>query len=246
MRGHKHSNSTVSTDLNNMACLNTPVMSSTVTPSQAQVLSPRPPFTSPRANERSSGSRDIIDGRKRKLFSSPWLQRLTPNKFQKTMPKKTMPPTTPPVPHSPQWQQLPPRIITHTAATSTTFKSILHNPFALWQELDSVFSTLIPEWHSQERGSMIHHLVHFLELKIGMDEYSPSHSMLAPSPLIDQAWRALVLETQLYNRVTHAIQDFHYKPHRMIHYSIFRSGDETKFRRTQSLFQVYFRDQMPV
>ena len=241
MRGHKHSNSTVSTDLNNMPWLDSPVTSNTVTPSQ--VLSPRPRFIS-RANERSSDSRSP-SRRKRKMFS-PLLQRLTPSKFQKTAPPERTSPT-PPAPQSPApQQQSPPPTITSTAK-STRFESILDRPFTLWKEMDSVFSALIPEWRSQERGSMIHHLVHFLELKIGMDEYVPGQTMLAPSPLVDQAWRALVLETQLYNRVTHVIQDFHYKPYKMVHYSIFRKGgDDTKFRRTQSLFQVYFREQMPV
>jgi hypothetical protein len=253
MRCPKHSNSSVPTDLNCMPCPNTPVMSKTVTPSQqAQVLSPRPPFSSPRVNERLSGSRsplrNIVSERKRKMLS-PFLQRLTPNKFQKTIPPESTAPT--PAPHSPprqlparqQQQPTPPSIM--PTVTSTKFESILDRPFTLWKELDSVFSVLIPEWNSQERGHMSHHLVHFLELKIGMDEYIPDH-MLAPSPLVDQAWRALILETQLYTRVTQAIQDFHCKPHKMIHYSIFRKGDETKICRTQSLFQVYFRDKMPV
>ena len=96
---------------------------------------------------------------------------------------------------------------------------------------------------------MVHLLVHFLELKVGMNEYVPDNLLLAPSPLLDQAWRALILETQLYEKVLYAVEDFHGKPRKMIHYTVIRKGQDNwgeRFRRTQSLFHVYFREEMPL
>jgi hypothetical protein len=125
------------------------------------------------------------------------------------------------------------------------FESILDRSFTFWSEINSVLAVFIPECEEFQRGRIIHFLIHFLELKIAMDEFIPGH-LLAPTAAIDQAWRSLVLETQLYKNVVKAISDFHGKPPRMIHYSIFIDNIEEKIRRTQSLFQVYYREEMPV
>jgi hypothetical protein len=127
------------------------------------------------------------------------------------------------------------------------FQSVLDRPFVHWKELDSVLATLFPEWTHYQRARIIHHLIHFLELKIGLNESIPE-GLLSPSPVVDNAWRAIILETQLYQKVLKQIQDFHGKPRKMVHYSIFQQQTDTenKLRRTQSLFQVYFLETMPL
>jgi hypothetical protein len=98
---------------------------------------------------------------------------------------------------------------------------------------------------------MIQHLVHFLELKIGMDEYVPT-SLLMPTPIVEDAWKTLVLETFLYMNVLYALQDFHGRPRAFVHYTFrghrLASQRERidKIRRTQSLFWLYFKEPMPV
>ena len=131
------------------------------------------------------------------------------------------------------------------------FQSILDRPFRYWQELNSVFKEVHPGWTSYQRGRMVHHLVHFLELKVGINEYVPT-GLLLPSPVVEDAWKALVLETSLYLHVTYAIQDFHQKEREMIHYTFLSNRNlppkeaEDKLRRTQSLFHVYFKEPMPM
>lgn len=136
-----------------------------------------------------------------------------------------------------------------SSPTGERFKSVLDHPFLHWKDLDSVLNITFPEWTQQNRGQMIHHFIHFLELKIALDEYI-SDGLLAPSPPIDKTWRAVILETQLYQNVLKTIQEFHGKPKKMLHYSIFQSKEEKvrqdKLRRTQSLFTVYFVETMPM
>ncbi len=130
------------------------------------------------------------------------------------------------------------------------FCSILDRPFQYWQALNTIFKEVYPDWTSYQRGRMIHHLVHFLELKIGMDEYVPT-GLLLPTSVVELAWRALVMETSLYLEVIYALQDFHAKDREMIHYTFIMNQmlspkeTEDKIRRTQSLFVLYFKEAMP-
>jgi hypothetical protein len=146
----------------------------------------------------------------------------------------------------------------HTDGSSTSsvfsrssherFKSVLDRPFRFWKAVDSVLKSTQPDWSPYQRGRLIHHLIHFLELKIGFDQYIPA-GLLLPSPVVDDAWMALVLETKLYKQVTRHIQDFHGKPRKSIHYSMLamnKGNQQERLKRTQELFQLYFREQMPV
>lgn len=127
--------------------------------------------------------------------------------------------------------------------------SVLDRPFPYWKELDELFRCVFP-WTLYQRGRMMHHLIHFLELKLGLDEYVPT-GLILPTLVVDEAWRTLVMETTLYRKILNCLQDFHDKPRAMIHYSFVHcQGLSTKerldkVRRTQSLFQVYFKEIMP-
>lgn len=128
------------------------------------------------------------------------------------------------------------------------FKSVLDRPFRFWKGIDSVLESTQPDWSTSQRGRLIHHLIHFLELKIGFHEYIPA-GLLLPSPVVDRAWMALVLETKLYKKVTRHIQDFHGKPRKSIHYSMLamnKGNQQERLKHTQELFQLYFREMMPV
>lgn len=141
--------------------------------------------------------------------------------------------------------------LTSNASHSGRFQSILDRPFPHWQQLNSVLKEVHPSWSPYQRGRMSHHLIHFLELKVGINEYVPT-GLLLPSPVVEQAWKALVLETSLYFDVTYAIQDFHGKDRAMIHYTFLSNRKlstkeaDDKLRRTQSLFHVYFKEPMPL
>ena len=148
--------------------------------------------------------------------------------------------------------QLPPSHgSTFTPREITTKSSILNQPFEFWQELNVTFMDTYPKWTSHQRQRMIHHLVHFLELKVGMDEFVPTLFLL-PTPVVEEAWKALVTETLLYLNVLHALQDFHGRPREMIHYSnrenrqLSQKERIDRIRRTQSLFWLYFKEPMPV
>ena len=149
-----------------------------------------------------------------------------------------------------------------TLIESTNFDSVLDKPFDKWNDIEVVISNFEPEWTHRQRGCIILHLIRFLELKVLMDEYV-GNQLLSPSPLIQRAWRALILETQLYKRVTCTIQNFHGRTRRMIHHSSVLSQyggsgssivhhqqqkdfEDERFRRTQSLFQCCYGEQMPV
>ena len=136
-----------------------------------------------------------------------------------------------------------------TLLESTEFDSVLDRPFDKWNDIEIVISRSIPEWNHRQRGCIILHLIRFLELKVLMDEYVGSQ-LLSPSSLIEAAWRALILETILYKKVTCGIQDFHGRSRRMIHHSQLNQYDqqhsaEERFRRTQSLFQCCYGEAMP-
>eukprot|EP00934_Nitzschia_sp_Nitz4_P005981 Nitzschia sp. Nitz4//scaffold45_size130396//80336//81025//NITZ4_003459-RA/size130396-processed-gene-0.222-mRNA-1//-1//CDS//3329552428//5971//frame0 len=89
-------------------------------------------------------------------------------------------------------------------------------------------------------------MIQFLELKVVLEDYESK--LLSASPVIETAWRALILETQLYKRVCFAIQDFHKRPRRMIHHtSVVVVGKlDARLARTQSLFKAYFDTTMPI
>lgn len=137
------------------------------------------------------------------------------------------------------------------ASSRPRFESILDRPFEYWQQVNTILKEVYPSWSPYQRGRMIHHLVHFLELTIGTDEFIPT-GLLLPTPVVEQVWRALVTETSLYVQITHALQDFHQKPRAIIHYTFFENRKltpkqaEDKIRRTQSLFLVYFKEIMPL
>jgi len=132
-----------------------------------------------------------------------------------------------------------------------TTMSILDQPFQFWQELNVLLLDAYPTWTTYQRKKMIHHLIHFLELKVGMDEYVPT-LLLLPTPIVEETWKVLVMETFLYITVIHALQDFHGRPREIVHYSnrgyrLLSQKERTdKIRRTQSLFWLYFREPMPI
>ncbi|CAJ1945026.1 unnamed protein product [Cylindrotheca closterium] len=156
------------------------------------------------------------------------------------------------------------------------FESVLDRPFRYWKALDQVLEYSNPEWLNYQRGRMVHYLIHFLELKIGFQDYNvdpPSRSLstddqesnasvsngggqLMPSPVVDEAWKALILESQLYEKITRYLQEFHGQPvYQYIHYSRVRTVMNSSTKRqatipeelitTQSLFQDYFHELMP-
>jgi len=107
----------------------------------------------------------------------------------------------------------------------------------------------VPQWNPTQRSFIIKNLIRFLEMRVIMDECSPTTSLLEPTPLIGEAWRALIIETHLYPKVIRAIQSFHHRPKRMIHHSVRRSADpaayQKRLERTQALFSCYYDSQMP-
>jgi hypothetical protein len=130
------------------------------------------------------------------------------------------------------------------------FQSVLDRPFNKWNEMEDVLAAFVPEWNHTERGYLLQHLIHFLELKVVMEENIPGQ-LLAPTKLVDKAWQALVLESRLYKKVTGTIQSFHGRPRCHVHYSLLTGmkGDmyESQLHRTQSLFQCYYGgQQMPI
>jgi hypothetical protein len=137
-----------------------------------------------------------------------------------------------------------------TIFQSDRFISVLDQPFQYWSELNTIFRQVFA-WTPSQRGRMVHHLIHFLELKLGVDEYDAA-GLLLPTLVVEEAWRALVLETSLYRDVLNFLHDFHGKPRKIIDYSLVRCSGVPqkdridKVRRTQSLFLVYFQETMPV
>lgn len=137
-----------------------------------------------------------------------------------------------------------------TSTVIERFLSVLDRPFKRWNEVENVLAAFVPEWNHTERGCLLQHLIHFLELKVVMEEERISGQLLAPTKLVNKAWQALVLESRLYKKVTCTIQSFHGRRRCQIHYSLMTDMKgamyESMVRRTQSLFQCYYGRQMPV
>ncbi|KAL3905318.1 MAG: hypothetical protein SGARI_004520, partial [Bacillariaceae sp.] len=128
------------------------------------------------------------------------------------------------------------------------FQSVLTKPFSLWNELEALIAELLPEWSPSQRSCLIKNVIRFLELRVVLEEYR-TNKLLAPTELVAKAWRVLILETELYRNVTFAIQDFHGRPHRMIHHALSKKSERNsladRLDRTQSLFMSYYGSQMP-
>jgi len=128
------------------------------------------------------------------------------------------------------------------------FTSVLTEPFNLWNRIEDIIVEFLPTWSPSQRSSIIENVIRFLELKIIMEEYETNH-LLSPTLLVAHAWHVLILETELYLDVTYAIQDFHARPHRMIHHALLRRSDkkgyEERLERTQRLFKSYYNLEMP-
>lgn len=135
------------------------------------------------------------------------------------------------------------------ASNLERFQSVLDRPFNKWNEMEDVLAAFVPEWNHTERGCLLQHLIHFLELKVVMEEHIRGH-LLAPTKLVNKAWQALVLESRLYKKVTSTIQSFHGRPRCQIHYSLITDTKgaiyENMMDRTQSLFRIYYGRQMPI
>jgi hypothetical protein len=142
------------------------------------------------------------------------------------------------------------KIEQRSAISSGQFRSVLSQPFARWNDIETAIMLFEPDWTPKQRGSLIESLTQFLELRISMEEYIPSH-LLAPTRLVERAWRAVILDTRLYRKVCVAIQAFHNKPKKPVHYSILEYSEEhtseyfKKVRRTQSLMKTYYGTEMP-
>jgi hypothetical protein len=138
-----------------------------------------------------------------------------------------------------------------TAIPNTKFESVMDRPFSPWNDMEAVIAKFVPSWTHRHRGCILRHTIRFLELKVVMDELVSSH-LLEPSRLVEVAWRALLLETRLYKRVTCYIHDFHGRKRRTIHHSMVNLHNEPvhlardRFLRAQSLFQCCYGEQMPV
>jgi hypothetical protein len=73
--------------------------------------------------------------------------------------------------------------------THDQFESVLNHFFVYWTELDRVLEVgltpLDSSWkHDGSREQMIHHLIHFLELKVALNLYL-SECMLIPTLALD-------------------------------------------------------------
>ena len=115
-------------------------------------------------------------------------------------------------------------------------------------ELKDVYHSIAPglDWAPDQCQVMLSHFVHFLELKVILRDYHPGE-MLAPSAVMDQMWRGVILETQLYESLTYAIQDHYNKDHAMIHHSVRTKNNESasdRFDRTRKLFRDFFGENM--
>lgn len=110
-----------------------------------------------------------------------------------------------------------------------------------------LLSFRFPHWSSTKVHQVCTHTLLFLDLKVACQDFE-SKSILCPTDIIDQAWRVLVLETQLYARITAFIHEYHHHhepgdtQHRTIHYSIFEDHvnpepRQVRIERTQVLFE---------
>ncbi|VEU40593.1 unnamed protein product [Pseudo-nitzschia multistriata] len=128
------------------------------------------------------------------------------------------------------------------------FKSVLAQPFSLWNEIEEIVSEFLVDFSTSQRSHIIKNLIRFLELKVMMGEYKPS-GLLSPTEAVAHVWHVLILETELYRDVVYAIQDFHARPHRFIHHALFRKYHTNEYydqlERTQRLFKSYYGTEMP-
>ena len=130
------------------------------------------------------------------------------------------------------------------------FRSILSVPFGKWNDIESAIMMMEPDWTPKQRGSLIESLIQFLELKVTTEGFIPAH-LVAPTRLVEKAWRALIMDTRLYKKVVTIIQSFHNKTKKPIHYSVLEYSEEhtsnyyAKVRRTQSLMKSYYGSEMP-
>jgi hypothetical protein len=128
------------------------------------------------------------------------------------------------------------------------FQSVLTKPFCLWNEIEALIAEFLPELSHSKRSCLIKNVIRFLELRVVLEEYRKS-GLLAPTELVARAWHVLILETELYRNVTFAIQDYHGRPHRMLHHGLSKNSGknylEGRLDRTQSLFMSYYGSQMP-
>jgi len=133
---------------------------------------------------------------------------------------------------------------------SISFVSVLSVPFTSWNELENVIGEFCPDWSHTHRSYIVQHLIRFLELKVLTEEFA-TNKLLAPTPLLAQAWRAVILDKQLHARVIRDIQDFHGRPHSTLRYTLHpkdlelcHGGNIQRLQRTQHLFQAYFGETM--
>ena len=139
---------------------------------------------------------------------------------------------------------------TKSKPTSPCFLSVLSAPFTAWNELENVIGEFCPDWSHTHRSYIVQHLIRFLELKVLMEEFATKR-LLAPTPLLAQAWRALILDKTLHLQVIHDIQDFHGRPHQPLKFmlqkkdlDLCRGGNVDRLARTQHLFRWCYGDAM--
>ena len=128
-----------------------------------------------------------------------------------------------------------------------SFKSLLNQPFPLWNKIEEVAEVCLPTWPPTQRGRVIQNVLRFLELKVLMEDYKPNE-LLSPTNVVGDALRALILETRLYRHVINKMQAYHGRPKRMMHFSVVRNMDDKsckeRLERTQALFHVYYNETM--
>ena len=135
-------------------------------------------------------------------------------------------------------------------SNSLCFLSVLSVPFTAWNELENVIGEFCPDWSHTHRSFIVQHLIRFLELKVLMEEFATKR-LLAPTPLLAQAWRALILDKKLHTQVIQDIQDFHGRPHQPLKFTLqkkdlelCRGGNVDRLARTQHLFQWCYGEAM--
>mmetsp|Transcript_49469 Transcript_49469/g.55977 ORF Transcript_49469/g.55977 Transcript_49469/m.55977 type:complete len:288 (+) Transcript_49469:20-883(+) len=147
-----------------------------------------------------------------------------------------------------QKMMLPSSSINYNDESRITFKSVLTQPFGLWNEIEDIVGEFLNDWSHSQRSCVIKNLIRFLELKVIMEEYT-SNGLLSPTLVVAHVWHVLILETELYRDVIYAIQDFHARPHRVIHHALVRRYDTDEYlgqqERTQRLFRTYYGCIMP-
>lgn len=132
--------------------------------------------------------------------------------------------------------------------TRFKFKSVLAQPFPLWNDIEDIVGEFLVYLNNSQRSNVIKNLIRFLELKVITEDYS-SNGLLSPTEVVAHVWHVLILETELYRDVIYAIQDFHARPHRFIHHALFRKYNTKEYHerldRTQRLFKSYYGSKMP-